>query len=75
MYYYLLLNKLPVNEGANAIPEIKPQPLIEAQFNRFARIWMQQPIWLRFYFMNFVTYRHAIWCLFYHFRTSSYFYK
>ena len=37
MYYYLLLNKLLLFKCN----------LIEAQFDKFARIWMQHPMWLR----------------------------
>ena len=37
MYYYLLLNKLYLLKCN----------LIEAKFDKFARIWMQHPMWFR----------------------------
>ena len=44
MYYYLLLNKLHLFKCN----------LIEAEFDKFARIWIQHPMWVRGFILRIV---------------------
>ena len=65
MYYYLLLNKL----------HLLKCNLIEAQFDKFARIWMQHPMWLRGIIPGTVSTRHANLMLILQFWEKQFFFE